>query len=145
ITGFTDNLQLSFNSQPPLEKRDILGLVFTGALPEERRSISGGTVASSGLASQLTSVLEPTITGKTPLDIFKLEASDPDSKSLSTLVIGKQLTERLALEFKTDLAVDESIRSIQAEYQLFDNLLLKAARSTNGRYRLELTFRFKGY
>jgi autotransporter translocation and assembly factor TamB len=145
IQGFTDNLQISFSSDPPLEKREILSLIFTGALPEEAQKISGQEIASSVLANQLTSVLEAPVTGYTHLDIFRLEASDPESKSLSTLVVGKKLTERLSLEFKTDLALEESIKSVQAEYLLLDNVLLKASRSSVGRYRLDLTFRFKGY
>jgi autotransporter translocation and assembly factor TamB len=145
VEGYSNNLQLSFNSNPPLEKRDILALVFTGALPEEHQQISGTSIASSVLASQLTSVLQGPVTGLTGLDIFRLEASDPESKSLSSLVVGKQLTERLSLEFKTDLSVEESVKSIQAEYLLFDNILLKGARSTEGKYRLELTFRLRGY
>ncbi len=145
VTGFTDNLQLSFNSNPPLEKREVLALLLTGALPEESRQISGANIASSVLASQFTSVFEGPVTGFTHLDVFRLEASDPDSKSLTSLVVGKKITERLSLEFRTDLSIDESVRSVQAEYLLFDDLLFKAARSSNGRYRLDLTFRFKSY
>ena len=145
VEGYTNNLEISFNSNPPLEKRDIIGLIFTGAMPGERSQISGASIASSVLASQLTSILEGPVSGVTGLDIFKLEASDPESKSLTSLVVGKRLTERLALEFKTDLDLSESIKAIQAEYILFDNILLKGSRTTNNRYRLELTFRFKGF
>src|SRR4030095_11382214 len=140
VEGYTNNLEISFASNPPLEKRDIIGLVFTGALPGERSQISGASIASSVLASQLTSVLEGPVSGLTGLDIFKLEASDPESKSLTSLVVGKRLTERLSLEFKTDLDLDGSVNSIQAEYTLFDNILVKGSRSTDNRYRLELTF-----
>ncbi len=145
IAGYSDNLQLTFSSDPPLEKREILGLIFTGNLPEDRRSISGASLASSVLANQLTSVLEGPVSAYTTLDVFRLEASDPEAKSLTSLVVGKKITERLSLEFKTDLSLEESIKSVQAEYLLFDNLLLKGSRSTNGRYRLELTLRFKNY
>ncbi len=145
IQGYTDNLRLTFASDPPYEKREILALIFTGALPEEKQSISGSSLASTVVASQLTSVLSQPVTGFTRLDIFRLEASDPDAKSLTSLVVGKKITDRLSLEFKTDLAIDESIKSIQAEYVLFDNVLLKGARSSTGRYRFDFTFRFKGY
>lgn len=145
VTGYTSNLQLAFTSNPALEKKEILSLLFTGTLPGERQQISGANIASSILASQLTSVIEQPVTGLTHLDIFRLEASDPDSASFTSLVVGKKITERLSLEFKTDLALDESIRSVQAEYLLFDNLLLKGARSSHGHYKLDLTFRFKGY
>ncbi|MBF0491269.1 MAG: translocation/assembly module TamB domain-containing protein [Deltaproteobacteria bacterium] len=145
ITGYTDNLQLSFTSDPPLEKREILALIFTGNLPEDKRSISGANLASSVLANQLTSVLEGPVGSYTSLDVFRLEASDPEAQSLTSLVVGKRVTDRLSLEFKTDLSLEESVKSVQAEYLLFDNLLLKGSRSTNGRYRLELTLRFKSY
>lgn len=145
IQGFLDNLQLSFGSDPPLEKREILALLFTGALPNEGQKLSGTNIASSVLGSQLTGLIEKPITGLTGLDVFRLEAPDPDSKSLSSLVIGKQLTDRLTLEFKTDLGIEDSLRSIQMEYLIFDNLLFKAGRSTNGKFKLDLTFRFKGF
>ncbi|MFO1518113.1 MAG: translocation/assembly module TamB domain-containing protein [bacterium] len=90
-------------------------------------------------------MLERPLEGLTGLDIFRLEASDPDSKNLSSLVVGKRLTERLSLEFKTDLSIEESIKSVQAEYQLLDNVLLLGSRSSSGKYRLDLTFRFRGF
>ncbi len=145
IEGYTDNLNLSFDSNPPLEKREILTLMFTGYLPDAQQGISGTNIASSVLASQVTSLLEKPVTGFTHLDIFRLEASDPDSKSLSSLVIGKKITDRFSISFKTDLDVQDTITNIQAEYILLDNLLLKTSRSSSGRYRLDFTFRFKGY
>jgi len=144
VEGFTDNLNLSFVSDPPLEKREILALIFTGSLPQEQ-GISSGSLASSILASQITNVIEKPVTGFTHLDIFKLEASDPEAKSLTSLVVGKKITDRLSLEFKTDLSIEDTITNVQAEYLILDNLLLKASRSSIGNYRLELTFRFKGY
>lgn len=145
IEGYPDNLNLSFESNPPLEKREILSLMFTGYLPDAQQGLSGANVASSVLASQVTSLLEKPLNSLTHLDIFKLEASDPDSKSLSSLVVGKQITDRFSIGFKTDLDVQDTITNIQAEYLLLDNLLIKTSRSSTGRYRLDLTFRFKGY
>ncbi len=145
IQGFAENLQTTFSSNPPLENREILALVFTGALPIENQKLSGPDIAGSVLASQLTGLIEQPLTGFTHLDIFRLEASDPDSKSLTSLVVGKRVTERLTLEFKTDLSVEETANYIQAEYLLFDNVLLKASRSSLARYKLDLTLRFKGY
>ncbi len=145
IEGFTDNLNLNFESNPPLEKREILSLMFTGYLPDAQQGLSGANIASSVLASQVTSLLEGPVNSLTHLDIFKLEASDPDSQSLSSLVVGKQITDRFSVGFKTDLDVQDTITNIQAEYILLDNVLVKTSRSSTGRYRLDLTFRFKGY
>lgn len=145
IEGYTDNLNLYFESNPPLEKREILSLMFTGYLPDAQQGLSGANIASSVLASQVAGLLEGPVNSLTHLDIFKLEASDPDSRSLSSLVVGKQITDRFSIGFKTDLDVQDTITNIQVEYQLLDNVLVKTARSSTGRYRLDLTFRFKGY
>jgi len=145
VEGYTDNLQLSFNSNPPLEKQEIMALVFTGALPNEQKNIPGANIASTVIASQLTSVLAGPLNDFAHLDIFRLEASDPDSQSLTSLVVGKQIGDRLSLEFKTDLAVQQAISAVQAEYLIFDNFLLKASRTSSAQYRLEATLRFKEY
>ncbi len=145
VEGYTDNLQLSFNSNPPLEKQEILALVFTGALPNEQKNIPGANIASTVIASQLTSVLAGPLNDFAHLDIFRLEASDPDSQSLTSLVVGKQIGDRLSLEFKTDLAVQQAVSAVQAEYLIFDNFLLKASRTSSAQYRLEATLRFKEY
>lgn len=145
LEGYTDNLNLSFDSNPPLEKREILSLIFTGYLPEQQQNIAGANIASSVIASQVTSFLEKPVSAATHLDIFKMEASDPDAKSLSSLVVGKKITDRLSLEFKTDLSVEDTVTNLQAEYIVLDNFLFKASRSSTGRYRLNLIFRYSGY
>ncbi len=142
IVGFTKNLQLNFTSDPPLSRRDILGLVLTGVLPGDAR-VSGGSLASSVIASQLSQLIQRPLARSAHLDIFRLEASDSrSSQALSTLVVGKKLTDRITLEFKTDLGVDEPRQGIQMEYLLLDNLLLKGSQLTDGEFEFFLTWRY---
>ena len=146
IEGFTDNLQMNFSSSPPLERRDIMALVFTGALPGNvQRKLSGGQLATTVLASQLSQIIQRPLSQKAHIDIFRLEASDPSSSSLSQLVVGKKLTDRLSLEFKTDLGVDRPLQGVQMEYLLIDNVLLKGTQFTDGEFEFNLAFRFRLY
>jgi hypothetical protein len=144
IEGFTDNLQLNFSSNPPLDRRDLMALVFTGSLPgDARRNISGANLASSMVAFQLSQLVQRPLEQNAHLDIFRLEASDPNQTSaFSTLVVGKHLTDQVTLEFKTDLGVDRPLQGVQMEFLLLDNLLIKASQFNDGSFDLNLALRF---
>lgn len=143
IQGFVDDMQIAFNSNPPLGRQDIMALVFTGALPGDvQRKLSGGQLATTVLASQLSQLISRPLADKAKIDIFRLEATDPSSRSLSALVIGKKLTDRLSLEFKTDLGVDKPLQGVQMEYLLIDNVLIKGTQFTNGEFDFFLALRF---
>lgn len=144
LEGFTDNLQVNFSSNPPLERRDLMALVFTGVLPgDARRNLSGTNLASTVIASQLSQVIEKPLAKTAHLDIFRLEATDPDqTAAISRLVVGKRLTDRLSLEFKTDLGVDKPLQGVQMEYLLLDNILLKATQFNDGEFDFNLALRF---
>jgi autotransporter translocation and assembly factor TamB len=145
IEGFSDNLQLSLSSNPPLERRDLMALVFTGVLPgDARRNLSGTNVASTIIASQLSQVIQRPLAKNAHLDIFRLEAGDPEQTSaISTLVIGRHLTDRLSLEYKTDLGVDKPLQGVQMEYLLIDNVLFKATQFNDGAFDFDLALRFQ--
>lgn len=145
IQGPIDNLRVIFRSDPPMERRDILALMFTGTFGEDKRRFASRDLASTVIAGQLTNLLEKPLKKFTTLDVFKLEPSDVEDDQSSTLVIGKRLTDRLTLEFKTDLNVETGQKSVQMEYLLLDNILIKGSRSTAGRYRLDVAFRWNLY
>jgi len=142
IQGFANNLQLEFASIPPLNRRDLIALVLTGVPPGDARSLTGPNLATSLLAAQLSQVLQKPLR-KASIDIFRLEASDPDQPSLTTLVVGKKLTERLTLEVKTDLGVDEPVQGVQMEYLLLDNVLVQASQLTTAEFSFNLALRFR--
>lgn len=143
IQGFTENLQMNFTSNPPLKRQDLLALVFTGALPGGRRSLSGENLARTVLLSQLSAILQKPLERKAKIDIFRLEAADETSENFSSLVIGKKLTDRFSLEFKTDLGVDQPLQGVQMEYLLLDNVLLKGTQFTNGEFDFDLAYRIR--
>lgn len=145
IEGFTDNLRMTFTSSPPLERKDLMALVFTGVLPgDARRNLSGTNLATTVVASQLTQVISRPLAKKAHLDILRLEATDPEqTAALSRLVIGKTLTDRLSLEFKTDLGVDKPLQGVQMEYLLIDNVLIKATQFSDGEFEGNLALRFR--
>lgn len=145
IQGYLDNLQINFTSDSGLEKRDILALVFTGSLPGEGGEITSTKLASSIVASQLSGILQNTIGTWSQLDIIRLEGGAGETRNLSTLIVGKQLTERLSLEFKTDLGVDDPLQGVQMEYLLLDNALLKASQLSNGSFNMNFTLRWKTF
>ncbi len=143
IRGFTDNLRLNFTSDSGLEKRDILALVFTGSL-RGSTSFTGTQLAGAVLASQLTSLLQRTV-GEGGLDVIRLEAGETGSGNVSTLIVGKKLTDRLSLEFKTDLGIEDPLQGVQMEYLLLDNILLKGAQLTDGSFNFDLTLRWRSF
>lgn len=144
IKGFTDNLQINFTSDSGLERRDIISLIFTGSLGGGT-SYAGTQLAGSVLASQLTSLLQSTLGKSANLDVIRLEASETGTSNFSTLVVGKKLTRRLSLEFKTDLGIEDPLQGVQMEYLLLDNFLVKASQLTDGSFNFNFTLRWKSF
>jgi hypothetical protein len=101
-------------------------------------------MAASVLTSQLGQVIQGPTSRKARLDIFRLEASDPErSEALTTLVVGKKLSERLTLQFRSDLGVNEPVQGVQLEYLLIDNVLIKGTQLSDGVFNFNLALRFK--
>lgn len=150
IVGYLDNLQLNFVSDAGLPKRDILAMVFTGAPPGETGT-SSSSLASSVIASQIAGFLQRPLEEKASIDIFRLEASDDsinrrnNRQGVTTLVVGKRLTERLSLEFKTDLGIEDPVQGVQMEYLLLDNALLKASQLSDGSFDFDFTLRWRSF
>ncbi|MFO1462863.1 MAG: translocation/assembly module TamB domain-containing protein [bacterium] len=150
IVGYLDNLQLNFLSDSGLSKRDILAMVFTGA-PPGQTGTSTSSLASSVIASQIAGFLQRPLAEKASIDIFRLEAGDEtlgrrsDRQGVTTLVVGKRVTERLSLEFKTDLGIDDPLQGVQMEYLLLDNALLKASQLSDGSFDFDFTLRWRSF
>jgi translocation and assembly module TamB len=151
IVGYLDNLQLNFLSDSGLSKRDILAMVFTGA-PPGQTGTSSSSLASSVIASQIAGFLQQPLAEKASIDIFRLEAGDENvgrgrssRQGVTTLVVGKHITERLSLEFKTDLGIDDPLQGVQMEYLLLDNALLKASQLSDGSFDFDFTLRWRSF
>ncbi len=146
LKGPLSNLDVNLSSSPSLPRHDILSLLASGLTQEELRR--GGNRTSLGrniLASEISGVLERPLARSTGLDVFRLEASP--SGALSVLSVGKNLTDRMSVEFQSDLAPETAQRTIQANYYLTDNILLKGYRTRNAgsnpKYQFNISFRVR--
>ncbi len=152
LKGYLSNLDVDLTSTPALPREDVLSLITTGRTQEELRQ-SGLTRQSMGigvLAGEITSAIEQPIVKSTGLDVFRLEASE--SGQLSKVALGKNVTDRLTVEFQSDFAPETAQRTLQANYYLTDNILLKGTRvwesgqsGTQPRYNFNVSFRLRLY
>ncbi len=147
IKGYLSNLDVTLSSNPALPREDIISLITLGLTQEEirQRGQSKRSLSSGILASEITGILERPISKSTGLDIFRLEASE--SGSISRLALGKNLTDRLTLEFMNDIDPKTAERIVQANYSLTDNIILKGNRSwtasTIPKYQFNILLRFR--
>lgn len=147
IKGYLSNLDVTLSSNPALPREDIISLITLGLTQEEirQRGQSKRSLSSGILASEITGILERPIAKSTGLDIFRLEASE--SGSISRLALGKNLTDRLTLEFMNDIDPKTAERIVQANYSLTDNVILKGNRSwtasTIPKYQFNILLRFR--
>ncbi|MBI2091685.1 MAG: translocation/assembly module TamB domain-containing protein [Deltaproteobacteria bacterium] len=152
LHGRTNNLVLDLSSTKPLERRDIISLLLFGVTEQEVRDaqLSMG-LAPSIVASQITHVIERPVTKFAHLDIFRLEAagqttsssSSQPSTQISKIYVGKQLTDRLKFEFRTDINTEDAQQTMLAEYSLTDFLLLKGERSAEQMFKFNISLRFE--
>jgi autotransporter translocation and assembly factor TamB len=146
LKGYLDNLQVNLSSTPSLTREDIISLVAFGMTQEEiRQGGQKGSISNSILASEVSNVFEGPVSNATGLDIFRLEASQ--NGSLSVLSVGKNVTERLSVDFKSDMDPQASEKTLEANYYLTDNILLKGFRSqlagTSPHYQFNISLRFR--
>ncbi len=149
VKGFLSNLEVGLSSNPPLPRDDIISLLSTGATQEQLR-LTGQSRRSLGiglLAGEITGLVERRVSRQTGLDVFRLEASE--SGSISKVAVGKYVTDRLTLEFQNDFAPQTAERTIQANYYLTDNILLKGYQAwqsgSSPRFNFNISFRFRLY
>lgn len=147
IKGYLSNLEVSLSSNPGLPREDILSLITVGKTQEELKSTGQvrRSLSAEILAGEITSILESPLSKTTGLDVFRLEASE--TGAITRFSIGKNITDRLLVEFMNDLDPQTAERMVQANYYLTDNILLKGFRvwttSTIPRYRFNISFRFR--
>lgn len=148
LYGPIDNLKLDLSATSPygpLEKRDVVSLILFGSTEQERelsrRSSGefGATMAASGVAG----VIGGPLSRLAHLDTFRLEAADAESSGVSKLNVGKEVSDRLTVQFATDIGVDNAVQTFAAEYLITDNLLIKGQRSTDSNYKISGILRFR--
>lgn len=148
LHGKIDNLVMDLSSRSSsgaLDRADTINLIAFGSTEDEMRksSMAGGQFGPAMVAQQLSGFVEGPVTKLTHLDVFRLEASDPTKSGVSRLYFGKQLSDRLSLDFATDINTQSAVQTVNVEYQLIDHLLLKASRSSDDRLAGTMTIRFR--
>jgi autotransporter translocation and assembly factor TamB len=154
--GYTDNLSLDLEGTSPsgpLEKRDVVSLLAFGITEQERRETeaarTGSEMGISVAAQQVGQMLERPITSATHLDIFRIESAEEDTDSdepgkvATRLRVGKQLTDRLSVDFSTDIDTKDAEQTVTTEYLITDTLLIKGSRSSNAKYEGNIGLRFR--
>lgn len=151
LYGTTDNLNLDLSATSasgPLEKRDVISLIAYGITESERQELAKenqkqGSFSTQIITSQITSIIERPISRFAHLDIFRLEASDNKTEGTSRVFVGKQLSDRLSIDFSTDINTEDAEQTITTEYLITDNLLIKGIQGNKNRYGLVATIRFR--
>lgn len=144
LRGELDRIQLELYSNPPLERHDIISLMTVGMTKDEaKESKFGSQIGASVAAQQVSKILARPITELTHLDIFRIESTSPTEAEVSRLYIGKNFSDRLSLEFITDINTSDARQTVQAEYLLTDWLLLKGSTSSGPTYRVTVALRFR--
>ncbi|MBI4126452.1 MAG: translocation/assembly module TamB domain-containing protein [Deltaproteobacteria bacterium] len=150
LRGPTDNLTLDLaatSPQGPLEKRDVISLIAFGTTERDRDEAKAaqqrGELTAQIIASQFTHVVERPVSRFTHLDTFRLEAADPRSQAISRVTMGKQLSDRLSLDFSTSINAESAEQTVTSEYFLTDHFLLKGIRGSHQRYDIRGALRFR--
>ncbi|MBI2340516.1 MAG: translocation/assembly module TamB domain-containing protein [Deltaproteobacteria bacterium] len=146
LEGPMDNLQLSLESTPALGQNEIISLIAYGRTPDQLSAGDQNFFSRTAIASQIVGLLQRPLSKATHLDIVRLEAEYGKAEPiLSRISVGKRLSPRFSVAFTTDLTLDEALKGIQVEYEIFDNILLKGIKDTGSRYRFDLTLRLQAY
>lgn len=145
VKGRTDKLFVDFESTPPLDKKDILALLTFGTTGEDMRQTRFGYQMGTGfVAEQVGAVLQKPVSKFTPIDRFRLEASPrANGNNITRVHMGKDISDRLKVNFVTDINAEDAQQTFQAEYLLTDFMLLKGERMSGNNYRFHLSFRFR--
>lgn len=144
LIGYADNLNLLLESIPALQRNEIISLIAYGRTPDQLTEARQSLFSNAAIASQVVGLLQRPLSKATSLDIVKLEQQyDPTEPTFSRFSIGKQLSDRFALAFTTDLSLDEAYKGFVLEYSIIDNLLIKGTKDTGSRYRFDLTWRLQ--
>lgn len=143
IRGNIDKLYFDLESTPPLDRRDVMALLTSGMTGNEINDARFGYQTGTGLAAeQLTSILSKPLSKITTFDRFQIETAPGGVKDTTRVNVSKKLTDRLRVNFITDVNPSNTVQTFEAEYLLTDHVLLKGSGTTDARYRFDLTFRF---
>ena len=162
ISGTPENMKFSLTSTPVLEDADILSLLVLGKTTDEIIEGNGEKTQSAAklLAGIVSRNIEKNIKDATGIDTVKVEyttttTTDQDTTSTDgdevvdntengvKVTLGKELSERLALEYGVETRGGLTIHQAESTYWFFENMMMKAFQNTENNYGAELVYRIE--
>ncbi len=148
LEGPLDNLETKLWSSPSVERADVISLLAFGVRQSEL-SGSGASrraFATTAIANSLTSGFGEDLGDIVGLDILRFESGEGSDQSISGVAFGKNLSDRLSVEFYTDISPDTAQRRVRTKYFLTDNIFLEGANtfeSDRNKFELNVSLQFK--
>ena len=139
LVGTWPRIQSTFTSDPPLSDDAVIGLLLTGAEPNQRGTGAG---ASEGVVSAASGIVAGAVTGglaRGTQRLFRLDRFQIDpvftGSQLTDIrsTVGKQITPDLSVTYSQSLNSDKE-PVVQMEWRVSNSLTLQALRDENGVY-----------
>ncbi|MFN0119358.1 MAG: translocation/assembly module TamB domain-containing protein [Blastocatellia bacterium] len=152
VSGPADKLKFAVRSEPPLTEREVVSLITTGRLPDDRglnvnnaqsvAQTSINTVAQVATQS-LSRSIESNVTGRLfGLNRFSIDplltgrGADPTAR----ITVGRRVTRDLSITYSTNVASNQD-QVILIEYRASDKMSFVASREQNGTFALDIRLR----
>ena len=142
LVGTWPRIQSTFTSDPPLSDEAVIGLLLTGAEPNQRT----GTDTTQSLVSAASGIVAGALAGgvtRPTQRLFRLDRFQIDpvftGSQLTDIrsTVGKQITPNLLVTYSQSLNSDkESV--VQLEWRLSNAIVLRALRDENGVYSIDV-------
>jgi hypothetical protein len=142
LVGTWPRIQSTFTSDPPLSDEAVIGLLLTGAEPNQRT----GTDTSQSLVSAASGIVAGALAGgvtRPTQRLFRLDRFQIDpvftGSQLTDIrsTVGKQITPELLVTYSQSLNSDkESV--VQLEWRITHTITLRALRDENGVYSVQV-------
>ncbi len=148
LEGPLDNLQTTLWSSPPVDQADVVSLLAFGMTQSELRARGSArrSFATNLIANSLTSGFGEGLGDVVGLDILRFESAAGSTEAISGVAVGKNLSDRLSVEFYTDITPDSAQRRVRSKYYLTDLIFLEGINTVDdgqNEFELNVSLQFK--
>ncbi len=145
ITGPSDNLVFALSSNPAASDGDIMALlVFGKTTAELMQPRAGRDLVNPGLLAEVLSQgFGRDLKQVTGLDTAKIEQEVTDEGERTRVVLGKELSRRVRVEYVMENTMGQLRQEASAEYRLLENLLIDGFQDSLGIYGAEIQYRLE--
>lgn len=150
LHGQTDNLimDLEGNSAAlgPLDRKDVISLILFGMTTQEGYATAQFQQLQLGpelVVEQAAHALERPFARLTKLDVLRLESKPTEQGRIRQFHIGKNISDRLHVEFSSEVERENALQTFLLEYWLTDFLIFKGARQSKENYQMNIGLRFQ--